>query len=196
MKNNRIKNPIADPASIDIEACVAHIADLKNAERYLCSEMDAEINEARARYDRENSLLSDPHAKLGLIEIRKRIGTETVRAQLWAEANRERFAKKKSIELTHGRIGFRIGTPKLALVAKWTWKKVLAALQGMRWTYRFTRIVEEIDKEAILASKLDPATLAQVGVKIVQEESFFVEPNLTELESRATAPAPANIKAA
>lgn len=189
--SGRIKKPVLDPSAINIESVVGEIAALKNAERSLCADMDAERQQLEARYARPNPLLSDPHTALGLVEIRKRLETEAERAQLWAEAHPEKFAKRKSLELTHGKLGFRTGTPKLKTLPKWTWGKVLDYLRGMRWSYRFTRIVEEIDKEAILASKLDAATLAQVGVKVVQDETFFVEPNLTALETRETAQSPA-----
>lgn len=198
MKNKtRIKvSPHA--SEIDINAVVGEIAALMNAERALCADKDAEQQELDARYANPNPLLSDPYTTLGLVEIKKRIGTETVRAQLWAEANREQFAKKKSLELTHGKIGFRTGNRALHLLSrKWNWKKVLEALQNSRFSRVFVRTVLEVDKETILADRaVTAAELETVGVKVVQEDSFFVEPNLTEINPRAVAPAPAQAQAA
>jgi hypothetical protein len=49
-----------------------------------------------------------------------------------------------------------------------------------------------VDKEALLtglkAGRLDPAET--IGVKIVQDESFFIEPALSEPAARQTTPLP------
>lgn len=198
MKTKRIKNPIADPASIDINACVGEIAALMNAERALCADKDAELQQLEARYANPNPSgrhASDPYTTLGLVEIKKRIGTETVRAQLWAEANPDQFARRKSLELTHGKIGFRTGTPKLKTIARWTWAKVLTAIRGFVWAQPYIRVIEEVDKEKIIADKPSADQLASIGVKIVQEESFFVEPNLTDLNPRTSRQSPAKADA-
>ncbi len=111
------------------------------------------------------------------------VKTEALRA--WAEANPDQFAKgRKSIEFLSGTLGFRTGTPKLALVSRaWTWVKALAAVQLLLPS--FIRSVPEIDKEAIIAQREELAEfLPKCGLKVAQDESFFVEPKLTEVETR------------
>lgn len=184
---------------IEIEAVLSEYRALKIAEQSLCADMDAERQELEARYAKPNTLLiaDDPIKALGLIELRKRIATETVRAQLWAETNRERFGKKKSLKFTDAKIGFRGGNPKVELLSKWSWKKALAALQKL--LPQFIRNAPEIDKEALLAQRDDRVmlnTITRCGLQIVQEQSFYIDPNMEPIETRATAPAPANIKAA
>ena len=103
----------------------------------------------------------------------------------WAEANPGQFPKdKKSIALLAGTLGFRTGTPKLALLSRrFNWEIVLANVQ--RLIPKFIRNKPEIDKEAILAERDNETLLTAItgcGLKITQDESFYVEPNLTETE--------------
>lgn len=186
MKTTRIKKQILDPSLIDIDATVGYIAQLKNAERQLVTDMDEEIAETRARYSKSNPLLSDPCTSLGLAAIREEIDVMTERAQLWAKAHPEKFAKRKSIELTHGTIGFRLGTPKLKALAKWTMAKVLQALKDNKVS-EYIRVKETIDKKALLKDAKDVA-IDQFGLRVVREETFFVDPKLTELETREVTP--------
>lgn len=177
---HRIKRPVTDPSSIAIETVMADIATFKNAERKITADLDAVIHAAREFVQPE------------LTEISASLAILTAKAQAWAEAHPEKFAKKKSLELTHGTLGFRTGTPKVALLnRKWSWKKALkfteTSLPG------FIRHVPEIDKDAILADFTNGAAtaveLASAGLKVVQDESFYIEPNLTKLETRETTPA-------
>jgi phage host-nuclease inhibitor protein Gam len=172
----RIKKPIIDPAAIDIETVLCALAVSKNDERKLVTRMDAELQAVRDRY-------CDP-----ILAVQDRVDTYTTLAQEWAEANPDRFAKKKSIELTHGTIGFRTGTPKLKLLAKWSVAGVLFAMRKFQWAREYIRIKESIDRKNLIADKIDPETLARIGLRVTRSETFFVEPNLTELQTRETAP--------
>ena len=77
-------------------------------------------------------------------------------------------------------------TPKLALLSRaWTWDKVLECLVVCGLD-RFVRTKKEVDKDAVLAFAAAAPTNADSirinGMKVVQNESFFVEPNLTDTE--------------
>jgi phage host-nuclease inhibitor protein Gam len=202
---NRIKKPIGAPAAeINIHTVMAELRAYANAERYLVVEMDDETAAMQARYNQPNPLLSDPYASQGLLAIKARMNQLTLQAQTWAEAHPEQFEKKKSMELTDGKLGFRTGNRALHLLSrKFKWETVLQLLKKLKWGKDYVRTKEEVDKEAILrdtivrpATDPDPKTfisekvLADAGMKVVQEENFFVEPNLTELETRIAAPSP------
>jgi phage host-nuclease inhibitor protein Gam len=104
----------------------------------------------------------------------------------WADENRTEFGKLKSLEMTHGQIGWRMSTPSLGLLKKVTWKEVLRRLMSMRFR-RFVRNKPEVAKDLILAyrEKLEArGLLAKIGVEVVQEESFFAEPTVPETEAR------------
>lgn len=134
----------------DVEACVEKIARATIARDGLMAQMDHDIVDVRARF--EPQITAYGQAIDGLLKD----------VQAWAEDYPEEFGKANSIALVHGTIGFRIGTPKLKLLSGWTWARVL----------------EEVDKEGIIAQRndLSAETLKKMGVKVVQDEVFFVEP--------------------
>lgn len=160
----------------EAETHVNTVAALVNERRGVAAQMDAEILNLKKEYELE----------LAYLDVLIKVGTDNLEA--WALANPSEFEKdKKSIEFLAGRIGFRTGTPKLALLGRqWTWDKVRAAIQ--KFGFQFIRTKEEVDKEAILAfaaaeadkGRLEAKVLTPIGVKVTQGESFFVEPKLTE----------------
>jgi len=103
--------------------------------------------------------------------------------QAYAMENRdELFSKRKSLETTHGTIGFRTGTPKLKTLKGFTWASVLTMLKEFLPGY--VRTVEEPAKDKLLADREDEevaALLPKVGVAVVQDETFFVEPKKEDL---------------
>lgn len=176
MKNRLTKSlslVIRDRA--EAETHVNTVAALVNTRRSVAASMDEKILTLKKAYEFE----------LAKLDAQIKQGTDDLEA--WAIANPAEFGKAKSIEFLAGRIGFRTGTPKLALLNRqWTWDKVLAAIQ--KFGFQFIRTKEEVDKEAILAfasaeadkPRLDTKVLGPIGVKVTQGESFFVEPKLTE----------------
>jgi phage host-nuclease inhibitor protein Gam len=99
----------------------------------------------------------------------------------WAEANPGAFGDLKSLELTHGRIGWRTGQPKLKTAKGWTWERVLEGLtQCMSDMAGYVRHKEEVDKQQIIAERevIGVDKLKLCGMEVVQEESFFIEPKV------------------
>ena len=184
MSTNRIKKSmeVCLTCRADAERTMNIHADTANLRRALVAEMDARLIEVKADYETRI-------AKLDAL-----INATAEDLQAWAVANPEEFGKKKSIELLAGTLGFRTGTPKLALLnRRWTWDLVLAAIEQLG--FQFTRIKTEVDKEAILsfvaeASDKEAVTakvLTPIGVKVTQGESFFIEPKLTDPQSAPVA---------
>lgn len=102
----------------------------------------------------------------------------------FAEANRAEFADKRSRELNHGTLGFRMGQLALQTLKKVTWKDVLARLLGAKSLRVYVVTKSNVDKESILRdakpgpdgkSVLNDAKLQRIGVQVVQEERFYVE---------------------
>ena len=97
--------------------------------------------------------------------------------QAFAQENPELFAKKKSIESTHGVIGFRTGTPKLKTLKGFTWGAVTNLLKEFLPAY--VRISEEPNKDRLLSDRGDEEVAAlfpKVGIAVTQDETFYVEP--------------------
>lgn len=105
----------------------------------------------------------------------------------------ELFSRKKSLEMVHGIIGFRTGTPKLKTLKGFTWASALQLVK--EFLPGFIRTSEEIAKDKLLAEReadvmkpgdpLGPGVplrevMVKCGITVVQEESFFVEPKSEE----------------
>lgn len=172
----------------DAEACMSTIALLETTRRRILSDRDAAVLAINERIQKP------------LTELEETLKTKTTALHQWADANPDAFPKdRKSLALHDGTIGFRTGNPSVVLATRSTnWDNVLSILQLLRWR-RFIRVKCEVDKEAILArySKLKESAkarfvakvLTRLGLKIKKDETFFVEPKLTELPTRKIEPA-------
>lgn len=167
----------------DAETVLGEIAVITINKTRTLAQMDGEIAAIRKNYE------------ANLAAYDKSLAEKTRLLADWAEINRDTaFPKKaKSITFVQGTLGFRTSNPSVVLTGRaWSWDKVLATLQALRWR-KFVRIKREVDKEAILAryakakdqGKFD-TFLARCGLKIKQDETFFVDPNVTENETRQT----------
>lgn len=85
--------------------------------------------------------------------------------------------KGKSIELIHGRIGFRMGNPKLTKDKNKTWEFITEIIR--KKFPQYIRMNYQINKEAIISIRLDKDFLKvqkACHLNIIQEEAFFIEP--------------------
>lgn len=118
--------------------------------------------------------------------------------QAFATENQaELFAKKKSLDMAHGTIGFRTGTPKLKTLKGFTWASALQlAKKFLPKTY--IRQTEDLAKDRLLADRdmeemaiydtpngdMRTGTMREAmavcGIQVVQEETFYVEPKKEE----------------
>ena len=116
--------------------------------------------------------------------------------QAFATENQaELFTKKKSLDMAHGVIGFRTGTPKLKTLKGFTWASALLLVK--RFLPDYIRQTEEIAKDKLLADRdgkiamevSDSPSLEEVpirqammecGMQVVQDETFYVEPKKEE----------------
>ena len=138
---------------------------------------DAQYQQLTARMDLEVTRIREKYADqlAGLADTKER---SFDLMQAYATEHRdELFAKRKSIESTHGVFGFRTGNPKLKNLKGFTWAAVTNLAKELLPQY--IRTTEELDKQSLLADrdKQDVAEmLPRIGVQVVQEETFFVEP--------------------
>lgn len=81
------------------------------------------------------------------------------------------------MESAHGVFGFRTGTPKLKNLKDFTWAAVTNLCKELLPSY--IRISEELAKDKLLADRELPKVaeyFPKIGVQVVQEETFYVEP--------------------
>ena len=158
---------------------------------------DAQIQKISAEIELQCAKIREKYQdKLAALTTEKDAAFETL--QSFAQENQaELFQKKKSLEMAHGTIGFRTGTPKLKTLKGFTWASALQlAKKFLPNTY--IRQTEEIAKDRLLADRdleetevYDTPTgdprevtmreaMAVCGIQVVQDETFYVEPKKEE----------------
>lgn len=138
---------------------------------------DAKVQNLTSKMDIEMTRIREKYAdQLAEQNVRKEAAFEIVQA--YAVENRdELFSKKKSVESAHGVFGFRTGTPKLKNLKGFTWAAVTNLCKELLPDY--IRTTEELNKQKLLDDRILPKVAEyypKIGVQVVQEESFFVEP--------------------
>jgi phage host-nuclease inhibitor protein Gam len=156
----------------EAEDAFANFAQADAKQQQITAKMDEAITKIRDKYAADITELTEK--KDDAFEI----------MQTFAENNRDDFGKKKSIDLTHGTIGFRTGMPSLKAAKGFTWKSITVLLNK---NYKdFVREVIEPAKDKILADRLTPATklmMVDCGIIVDQAETFFVEPKKELVEA-------------
>jgi len=184
MKKTRIKQPVTpDLTGIEVDMLLADIQLITINEQKILARKNQEIAAIEQRYAPALAAIdSDRKEKSDLLHR-------------WSATHRHHFGNKKSIESVFGKFGFRTGQPQVQpLSKKWPWKSILRTLVAARFT-GWIRIKREVDKERILAVHARSSdakkfklvcALEKAGMKIVQEETFFIEPALEQPEARTT----------
>ena len=158
---------------------------------------DAQIQKINAEIELQCAKIREKYAdKLATLGAEKDSAFDVL--QSFATENQaELFTKKKSLDMAHGTIGFRTGTPKLKTLKGFTWASALQlAKKFLPFTY--IRQTEEIAKDRLLADRdlkevavYDTPTgdprevtmreaMAACGIQVVQDETFYVEPKKEE----------------
>ena len=140
---------------------------------------DAEVQSINAAMDKQFVAIREKHAdRLAELEQEKTEAFEVM--QVFATENREElFSKRKSMETTHGTLGFRTGQPKLKTKKGFTWAAVLELLKKFGQDY--IRTVEEPAKDKLLANREDEdcqQVMQDCGILVAQDETFYVEPKM------------------
>lgn len=148
----------------EVETSLGEYARLTIERDALTVDMEERIRLVRAQFEER------------LAEANADAETEFELIADWAARNPGEFEKRKSLELTHGTIGFRTGMPKLKTLRGWTWDRVLEALAVKRMT-RYLREVVSVKKDLLLdeRERIGEEGLKEIGLKAVQDETFFVE---------------------
>lgn len=148
------------------------IAEIGRESREL-ARIEADMNDRLAAIKEEFEAAAEPH--------RRRIAALTEGVQVWCEAHRGELLKNdaKTAVFPSGEVQWRVRPPKVVV------RGVDYVLDQLRRLdlYRFIRVKEEVNKEAILA---EPAAVAGVkGLAIEQGEDFVIKPYEAELSGEA-----------
>lgn len=165
-KTKRTSKPVAKELTAeDMHSAIAVFAASSGAETSLNAQMEEEITAIQLRYA----------PRLEVIQQQKTEAFETV--QTYCNQHKDSlFTTGKSFDTTVAKVGFRTGNLSLKPVSKMTWEKVLPLVKIAMPEY--VRIVEDVAKDKILADRNKEAValhLSGVGLRVVQEERFFIE---------------------
>ena len=164
---------------------------------------DAQIQKINAEIDLQWAKIREKYAdRLSVLTIERDASFDILQS-FATEHQDELFQKKKSLDMSHGTIGFRTGTPKLKTLKGFTWASALQLVK--RFLPSYVRQTEEIAKDKLLADRdieleplplhdLSPAevsssagvrsmrsVLSECGIEVVQDETFYVEAKKEEL---------------
>jgi phage host-nuclease inhibitor protein Gam len=160
----RITTPaIEEISEQELETKLSEYATKFNELETLETTLNSKITELRDKYQHKIT-----EAKDSLDRTLKVI-------HFWAEKNKDRFDKKRSMDMHHGQIGFRTGTPKLKTGKGFTWASITVLLLDL--APQFIRVKNECEKDLLLAKREDEETqtlMKKVGIEVVQDESFFI----------------------
>jgi len=189
MTKSRIKVTVYKSISREqAEQAFAALAKADAENEKMIAEMEEEIIKIRERY--QDTITAN-------VEI---ISENARMLEAYLKLNPEVLGDKRSVELTHGKIGFRLGQPALKTLKGFTWE-ACKKLVKEQISADYIRPKEEIDKEKLLSdrevvlTKLfeyeenDPILMIdeskrpklnslfeQCGFEVEQKETFFIEP--------------------
>ena len=154
---------------------------------------DAQINKINADIELQCAKIREKRAdELTRLSDEREKAFDTLQAYA-VENQAELFTKKKSLDMTHGTIGFRTGTPKLKTLKGFTWASALQLVK--QFLPGYVRTTDEIAKDKLLADRdsdvmvagdpLGPGKpmreqMAKCGIAVTQDETFYVEPKKEE----------------
>lgn len=159
---------------------------------------DASINKINATLELTIAKIREKYqTELTALTQERDLAFETLQA-FATENQAELFSKKKSLDMAHGTIGFRTGTPKLKTLKGFTWASALELVKAFMPS-SYIRKVEEIAKDKLLADRdledvkitesglmeqevTMKVAMAKCGIQVVQDETFYVEPKKEEAE--------------
>lgn len=175
----RIKKPVRpDLSRADAERIASACAGLINARRARTAELDDALQAIRQEYE---PILAD---------LDQAIDAHYEALRAWADAHPEEFSLRRSVDFVTAVVGYRTGKHKCSPVKGATLQQALdSVLEGgpMGWV----RTKRELDREKIISlytdGKISESDLAERKLRIVQDETFYVDPRLTDTPDTATA---------
>ena len=142
---------------------------------------DAQIQKINAEIELQCARIREKQAdRLSQLDAEREQAFDVLQAYA-VENKAELFAKKKSLDMAHGTIGFRTGTPKLKTLKGFTWASVLQMVREFLPGY--VRTSEEVAKDKLLADRDEEGMtdkMAKCGITVAQDETFYVEPKKEE----------------
>jgi phage host-nuclease inhibitor protein Gam len=151
----------------ELERAMGQLAQHVIARSLYADNMDKRLTEVRAQFE----------GRLG--ELEENIEALFADLNAWAVLHPDEFGTKKSMDLTHGTLGFRTTPPAIKPAKGVKWDHVLDMLK-CRGMQAYVRQAEEVNKEMLLQDRetIGAEKLARLGLEVKQEEKFYAEPKI------------------
>lgn len=165
-----------------LESVVADVVKLKLEHTLASASMEREIADVQKRH--QDSLLN----------LARQIEAKEAGVFVYCQKHRaELFPEKKSLDLLLASVGFETTPPRVEKInSKDTFGKIGLRLESLDWGAAYVRYSEpEVNKEKILAdrARLKPEQLQEAGLRIEQDENFFIRPRSDVIDRSAKAAA-------
>jgi phage host-nuclease inhibitor protein Gam len=152
-----------------LEAVVADVVKLKLEHTQALAVLEQEIAEVQKRHQET------------LLGIGRQIEAREAGVFVYCQKHRAAlFPEKKSLDLLLATVGFELTPPRVDKIsAKDTFGKIGLRLENLDWGAAYVRYPDpEVNKERILADRaqLKPEQLQEAGLRIEQDENFFIRP--------------------
>ena len=154
-----------DISTSRFEEVLAQYAAAYNRETAIKKWMELEMTRIKDTYTQELLHLQ-----------RTKTSQEAVIRTFCKERKQVLFARRRRYITAYGTVGFRLGTPRLQPLEGHTWESILQQVKV--WLPAYIRPAETIAKDMLIADRATAAVaplLEQVGLRVVQEEIFFIE---------------------
>ena len=173
---------VVAPLETDLEAIMKDYHEAEVGLKAVEAQLDTQITKAK------DSL----KPKIEALKAQKEAAFQSLEA--FAIANPDKFKKRRSMSMIHGKFGLRTGSWKL--VFGYGKKKIAAAIvEGLTFSSDpdadrqlksdLLRVKKEINAEAIIERRNDArivGLLRDAGIDVVQEETFFVDAEAIKIE--------------
>jgi len=160
----------------DVENALAELAEITHSITKKEAEMNTKLQQIKEKFESESR------------ELRESKSILETSIEAFCKLHRKDFEKSRSKEFLSGVIGFRNNPPKVVqLNKKYNVKTTIELIKKLGLT-AYLRVKEELNKEMILAdyrspdesgksetNKLDDSKLSAIGLRVDQDESFFIE---------------------
>jgi phage host-nuclease inhibitor protein Gam len=159
----------------DVDNALLEIGKVESVLAKKEADMNAKIQAVKEKYDNET------------IEQRTFCDNLKERIEAFCNANKGDFAKQRTMNLTHGTVGFRNNPPKVVqLNKKFTVKTSIELLKKI-FGGKYVRAKEEVNKDLILSEYatqvLKDEQLAATGLRIDNDETFNIEINWESIQN-------------
>lgn len=149
----------------DAEQAFADYAKAESKSEEITGKMEQEITKVREKYQDQ------------LATLKETKDTNFDILMAYAGENAELFKTKKSVDMSHGTIGYRTGQHKLEKLKGFKWDDVIEKLE--KYLPDYVRTKKEVNKEGLINERNNEEVSKQFskcGIEVNQDETFYVTP--------------------